>query len=217
MGTYKPGIFGPFNGTVGHVVATKWKGKDVVKNSPQKTNKKASLGQLDQRDRFKLVNDFLGRFSCLIGVGYRAVARKRNPINVAITYHLENALTGVYPEYELDYANVKLSLHKEIDPVMKPEFLLEKEEVLKVSWQMPRMRSIATRSDDLAYIACYNPGKQKVLEFRETRRNELSVTLTLPESYKGDELHCWIFFVSEDGKFTSDTEYLGAVFSGPPS
>lgn len=211
MGTYKPGIFGPFNGTVGHVVATKWKGKDVVKNSPQKTNKKASLSQEDQRSRFKLVNDFLGHCSGFIAVGYQAIAKKRIPINVAATYHLENAVTGMYPEYELDYAKVKLSLHKAIDPVIKPEFLLEKGGVLKVSWQMPRMRSITTKSDDLAYIMCYNPSKRKSLEFQITRRSDLSATLNVPAFYKGDELHCWIFFVSADGTFTSDTQYLGAI------
>ncbi|NQX37870.1 hypothetical protein SAMN05421820_103129 [Pedobacter steynii] len=211
MGTYKPGIFGPFNGTVGHVVATKWKGKDVVKNSPEKTNKQASLSQVDQRSRFKLVNDFLGDCSGFIAVGYRAVGKKRIPINVALAYHLENAVTGVYPKYELDYAKVKLSLHKAIDPVVKPEFLLEKDGVLKVSWQMPRMRSVTTKSDDLAYIICYNPMKRKFLEFLETRRSDLSATLAMPEFYKGDALLCWIFFVSADGKFTSDTQYLGSV------
>jgi hypothetical protein len=211
MGTYKPGIFGPFNGTVGHVVATKWKGKDVVKNSPQKTNKQASLSQVDQRGRFKLVNDFLGRCSSLVAIGYQSAGKKRIPINVAVTYHLENAVTGVYPEYELDYAKVKLSLHKAIDPVIRPELLMESKDVLKVIWEMPRMRSITTKSDDLAYIMCYNSIKRKCLEFKVTRRSDLSATLTIPGPYKGDELHCWIFFVSADGKCTSDTQYLGAV------
>jgi hypothetical protein len=211
MGTYKPGIFGPFNGTVGHVVATKWKGKDIVKNSPEKTNKKASLSQVDQRSRFKLANDFLGHFSHFIAVGYRAVGKKRIPINVALAYHLENAVTGVYPEYELDYSKVKLSLHKAIDPVIKPELLMQSEGVLTVIWEMPRMRSITTKSDDLAYIMCYNSTKRKSLEFQITRRSDLSVTLAMSEFYKGDELHCWIFFVSADGKFTSDTQYLGSV------
>ena len=211
MGTYKPGIFGPFNGTVGHVVAKKWKGKDVVKNSPEKTNKKASLSQVDQRSRFKLVNDFLGPCSGFIAVGYRAVGKKRIPINVALAYHLENAVTGVYPEYELDYAKVKLSLHKAIDPVIRPELLMESKDVLKVIWEMPRMRSITTKSDDLAYIMCYNSMKRKCLEFQVIRRSDLSATLTIPGPYKGDELHCWIFFVSADGKFTSDTQYLGSV------
>lgn len=211
MGTYKPGIFGPFNGTVGHVVATKWKGKDVVKNSPEKTNKKASLSQVDQRSRFKLVNDFLGHCSDFIAVGYHAVVRKQIPINVALTYHLENAVTGVYQEYKLDYAKVKLSLHKAIDPVMKPAFLLENGDVLKVNWEMPRMRSITAKSDDLAYIMCYDSSKRKALKFESVRRSGLSATLNVPPFYKGDELHCWIFFVSADGKFTSDTQYLGSV------
>lgn len=213
MGTYKPGIFGPFNGTVGHVVAAKWKGKDIVKNSPEKTNKKASLSQVDQRSRFKLINDFLTCCSGFVALGYRGVGKKRIPINVAVAYHLENAVTGIYPDYELNYAKVKLSLHKSIDPVIKPEFLVEKDGVLTVSWQMPRMRSIATKSDDLAYIICYNQMKKRCLEFPETRRSDLSATLTIPELYKDDELHCWIFFVSADGKFTSDTQYLGSVIS----
>lgn len=211
MGTYKPGIFGPFNGTVGHVVATKWKGKDVVKNSPQKTNKQASLSQADQRSRFKLVNDFLGRCSGFVALGYREVGKKRNPINVAAAYHLENAVTGVYPNYELNYAKVKFSLHKAIDPVIGAEFLVQKDGILKVIWQMPRMRSITTKSDDLAYIICYSPMKKRFLEFPETRRSDLSATLAMPELYIGDELHCWIFFVSANGKFTSDTQYFGSV------
>lgn len=210
MGTYQPGIFGPFNGTVGNVVATKWKGKDIVKNSPVKTNKKASLDQVDQRQRFKLVNEFLGRFSDFIAEGYRSVGNKQIPINVALTYHLQNALTGVYPNYELDYSKVKLSLHNRMDPVSKPGLFRETDDILSIKWQMPRMMDINSRPDDLVFIMCYNPAKRSSLKSQGKRRYDLLAELLIPEFYRGDEVHCWMFFVSVDGAFTSETQYLGS-------
>ena len=39
MGTYNKGILGPFSGKVGTVVGASWRGKDVMRSLPKKTDR----------------------------------------------------------------------------------------------------------------------------------------------------------------------------------
>ncbi|WP_316751593.1 DUF6266 family protein [Pedobacter gandavensis] len=212
MGSYNPGAFGSFRGRVGHVVATKWKGKDIVKNLPAKTTKKASIAQLAQRKRFEFLNRFMGQFSDLIHIGYRTAAGNRFiPMNLACAYHLKHAVIGDYPDYQMDYSKLKLSFHKGIDPVVKPELALLNGEAVILNWQMPEFRSITTRADDLAYILVYNREKDHSVKHEGPRRSDLRAEISMPESFIGDTLHCWIFFVSLDGKLAAETQYVGTL------
>ncbi|MCX2449694.1 DUF6266 family protein [Pedobacter sp. PLR] len=211
MGSYNPGAFGSFRGKVGQVVATKWKGKDVVKNLPQKTTKKASAAQLAHRRRFEFLNRFLGQFSDLISIGYRTAGNRVIPMNLACAYHLKNAVIGVYPDCQIDYSRLKLSFHKGIDAVVKPELSIQEGEMLTLSWQMPRFRSINTRADDRAYILVYNSEKDRCVKHEGPQRSDLTTNIPIPESYIGDPLHCWIFFVSLDGKLAAETQFVGTL------
>ena len=45
MGTYNKGILGAFSGKVGPVVGATWRGKDVMRSLPKKTNRLATAFQ----------------------------------------------------------------------------------------------------------------------------------------------------------------------------
>lgn len=211
MGTYNPGAFGAFSGKVGYIVAAKWRGKDVVKNYSQKLPKKPSIAQLAQRERLSFVNRFLNQFAELIHIGYCAADPRMLPMNMASSYHLKNAVIGEYPAYQMNYPILQLSFHKGIDAAVKPELSLQQEGKISVNWQMARFSSIQTRADDLAYILLYNPEKDRFLKSEGHRRAELRVEITVSETFKGDHLHGWIFFVSSSGKLASATQYLGEI------
>ena len=59
MGTYNKGILGPFSGKVGTVVGANWRGKDIMRSLPKKTNRTLSEMQLLQRQLFATVSEFL--------------------------------------------------------------------------------------------------------------------------------------------------------------
>lgn len=211
MGTYKPGVFGPFNGAVGDVVATKWKGLNVVKNFPAKSKKAPVLTQLEQRGKFSVVTRFLGRASNFISIGYKPVSGAVSPMNIAVRYHLKNAVTGSYPNYILDYTKVRLSKSIDMNLTLKPLATPAMEQTLKISWMIDTKASSGTQLTDHAYILIYNPAKESFLKSWDgVLRSDLSIDIPVPHEYVGDIVHSWIFFASKDGKFISDTSYLGA-------
>ena len=59
MGTYNKGILGPFRGIVGPVVGSTFRGKDVMRSRPRKSNRAATALQLQQRAKFRRVTQFL--------------------------------------------------------------------------------------------------------------------------------------------------------------
>ena len=63
MGTYNKGILGPFSGKVGTVVGANWRGKDVMRSLPKKTDRTPTQTQLLQREKFTAVSNFLN-FIC---------------------------------------------------------------------------------------------------------------------------------------------------------
>ena len=59
MATYNKGILGAFSGKVGPVVGATWRGKDVMRSLPKRSNRMATVIQQQQRTKFAMVTEFL--------------------------------------------------------------------------------------------------------------------------------------------------------------
>ena len=110
MGIIRQGILGGFVNKTGSVVGSYWRTLDVIRGLPRKTGKQPTQKQKDQQLRFALITGFLSWFSGLIHTGFSSVAKVTTPMNVAVRYHLLEAITGVFPNYSIDYAKVKFSV-----------------------------------------------------------------------------------------------------------
>jgi hypothetical protein len=213
MGTYNPGVFGTFNGKVGSVVASKWKGIKVVKNYPEKSSKPKSEPQLIQTSQFALVGSFLKKASSLISVGYQGVSGAVTPWNIALKYHLKEAITGTYPNFQLNYEMVRLSLDGSLmnyAPDAKAVALAGA--IVKVSWKMEVTANKSMQPTDKAYILLYNPAKKNTMSVTgNVLRSGLTIDLPMPSYFTGDVLYGWLFFTSANGKIVSETQYLGSV------
>lgn len=213
MGTYNPGVFGTFNGKVGSVVASKWKGLNVVKNFPEKSSKPKSEPQRSQTSQFGLVGSFLKKASGLISIGYQGVSGAVTPWNIALQYHLKEAITGTYPNFQLNYEMVRLSLDDNLmNPAPSAKAVALVGMTVKVSWIMEANANKSTLPTDKAYILLYNPAKKKSMSVTgNVLRSGLSIDLPMPSYFTGDVLYGWLFFTSANGKVVSDTQYLGSV------
>lgn len=213
MGTYNPGVFGTFNGKVGSVVASKWKGIKVVKNYPEKSSKPKSELQLIQTSQFGLVGSFLKKASGLISVGYQGVSGAVTPWNVALKYHLKEAITGTYPNFQLKYEMVRLSLDSGLmnyAPDAKAVALAGM--IVKVSWKMEVTANKSMLPTDKAHILLYNPAKKNAMSvIGNVLRSGLTTDLPMPSYFTGDVMYGWLFFTSANGKIVSETQYLGSV------
>src|SRR5688500_5905199 len=104
MGIISKGILGPFSGTVGTVIGGTWKGISYIRSKPLPVDREPSLLQLEQRAKFALVIRFLQTMTPLVHVSFKEMAKKMSGFNSAFSYNIKNAVTGIYPDYELDYS-----------------------------------------------------------------------------------------------------------------
>src|ERR1700712_4225457 len=97
MGTIKTGILGGFNGTVGTVVGSNWKGISTMRAKPKGRKGTFSTSQLDQQARFALMMKFLQPLSDFMNMTYKKAAIKMSGFNKVFSQNLQNAISGVYP------------------------------------------------------------------------------------------------------------------------
>lgn len=213
MGTYNPGVFGTFNGKVGSVVASKWKGIKVVKNYPEKSSKPKTEPQLSHTSKFGLVGSFLKKAAALISVGYQGVSGAVTPWNIALKYHLKEAITGTYPNFQLNYEMVRLSLDGSLmNYAPDAKAVASTGMMVKVSWKMEVTANKSMQPTDKAYILLYNPAKKNTMSATgNVLRSALTIDLPMPSYFTGDVMYGWLFFTSANGKIVSETQYLGSV------
>lgn len=105
MGKYSQGILGAFSGMIGPVVGSSWKGQNVMRAKPKKNkNRKYSDAQVDQHDKFKLAARFVVDMQQLIATSFKDKAKSTTAQNDAVSYLLKNAITGVSPNFTIDYS-----------------------------------------------------------------------------------------------------------------
>jgi hypothetical protein len=210
MGTFLKGILGGFSGKVGNVIGASWSGIDYLRSLPRKSSKPPTEAQLKQRMTFGLVMGFLRPIGILLKVGYQAYKGKETPINAASRYHLEHAVTGIYPNLTIDLPEVVISKGNLLAPYFAEIGSSVAGEV-KFDW-LNNAPVGSTNGTDRATLLIYNPEKDQFTYLQSAAaRSALTFTLELPTDYSGDLVHGWLCFVSVNGKEVSDSAYLGTV------
>jgi hypothetical protein len=211
MATIKKGILGGFSGKVGTVIGSNWKGIDYIRSLPKSSSKPASLAQKDQRLRFTTVMKFLKPIYAVLNIGYQSVKGIQTPLNAAVSYHMKNAITGTSPDYELDMSKVVFSQGELVGPWL-PTIGLGLTGELEVRWQNNNDMGGFANADDDAFLLIYNADKlQFVVLEHAASRSEEAINLILPANFSGDELACWMSFVTKDGKKTATSVFIGKI------
>ncbi|WP_316839127.1 DUF6266 family protein [Pedobacter gandavensis] len=211
MGLYHAGVFGTFSGKVGSVVAARHRGQNVVRNLGRKSGKPSSAKQAQVQGVFSFTGEFLRPLLDMIRIGYGYRDTGPTTMNRAMKYHIKNVVTGIAPDYELTYPEVKLSLEKRMGRTHKPKALAAIEQTVKLSWEL-EPNSTSTFGTDLLYAVLYSPAQNKSIPVAEgVLRSALSIDVYIPYSFIGEKMHCWLFFASADKTRVSDTDYLGEL------
>ena len=106
MGTFSKGILGSFSGTVGPVVGATYRGKDVMRSRPRKTSKLPTEIQLAQRAKFSKAIKFLTPANYMLSNYFGSPAGAKSRTNLALSYHIINAVSYVGGEAIIDYTKV---------------------------------------------------------------------------------------------------------------
>lgn len=217
MSEFKQGPLGDVNGKIGNAVVSKWKGSSYARQTPSKSSKPPTVKQLTQQMRMGLVGEFFNRISPVIAVGYSSVATKITQVNVAVKDHINKIITGNYPNFKLDYTKVVLSKptgKTEIDGGATTKATAVEGYGIEIDWSVFTSGSLdnPTLPTDRLFMVIYNVEQHKFMMFRGIAdRSELHTKVILPFLMRGNTLHVYVFFASEDRLNVSQSEYLGVI------
>ena len=209
MGIIKDGILGGFQGSVGPVTGSNWRGINVMRGKPSGKRKKSSEGQLRQMAKLSLMSGFLRPVTGLLNMTYNNVAIPMTCFNKALSYNMRNAVMGDYPTFAVNYEQVVLGSGDLLN-VKKVTAGSTSKGTITFSWADNSGEGSA-RATDQAFVAVYCV----ILDQWKTsdegpQRNAGSYTLDVTV-FSGKEVQTYIGFVSSDSKFVSTSLYTGLV------
>ena len=209
MANPRDGILGGFDGAVGTVVGAKWRGKNVMKKKPTfSRNRKFSQEQLIQHAKFSLAHNFFRRFTTLLQSSFEDVTGK-TPRGIAFRHFLDNAITGIYPNFGIDYSKVLVARGSLLN-VMGTSADSVNPGKLRINWTETAL-DMKANPIDVAIIVAYCPELNLLMyTVNGPARTAMTAELDMP-FFSGKEVQTWIAFRSEKGHLVSESTYTGAV------
>lgn len=210
MGTISKGILGGFSGTVGTVVGGRWKGIDYIRSKSGSRRSASSPKQKVQQARFKLVNSFLQTMAELVKIGFLDFAIGQTGRNHALSYNLENAVTGIYPNLALDFSQVLVTRGSKLPNVANPTATAAGVGAVGFNWQ-DNSGSGKAGPNDKAILVVYCPALRKT-EYTTAGpvRSAGSGSISIPE-FSGQQVHTWLSFIAENEKDVATSIYTGML------
>ena len=207
MGKIKQGILGGFSGKVGPVIGTSWKGKAVMRAQALSYNDANSEAQQQQRAKFSLVSKFLAAINNFINVGFNGKANGMTAPNAALQRNINDAITGTWPNFQLDFENFLVSDGK-IDLPYNPQAQNDSG-TLTVTWTDNTGLGDAL-ADDKVMTLIYNKSRNiSITNIDAAERSDRNATITFPTSWTGDSVEVYMAMYREDGRLTSKSTHLG--------
>ena len=208
MAKIEHGILGGFSGTVGTVVGGNWKGIDFMRSKSKKRNFVPTQKQLEQQLKFALIMRFVQPMSALLEVTFIDYAVRKTGINSAFSYIYENAVTGVFPDFAINYSNVLVS--RGIMPnVLGPTVVSGAGSTL--SWNWTDGGGSGTQPTDQAVLVAYCPERKQVIFITNGGdRSALTADLNLA-TFAGLTVETYIGFISADGRSVASSIFTGEV------
>lgn len=209
MGKISQGILGGFSGKVGTVVGGRWKNIDYIRAKPINVANPRTEGQVNQRNKFSTTLEFLQPNIAFIRKGFKAYAVGKTEFNAAMSYVLNNAITGSAPNFEVDYATALLS-RGSLAGALNPATDLTTAGQVEFTWTDNSTEGNANTTDK-AMVIVYNPIKKESIYILDgALRTVGSQTVVIPNSYAGDTVELFMAFITDDGSQVSNSVYLGS-------
>jgi hypothetical protein len=216
MGEILKGILSGVSGTVGTVVGSNYRGKDILRSKPKKSSKPPVQAQVDQRFKFGLVTAILSNISDLIKLAFKVKNKYLSPMNTAVQYNLEKAIVGVSPNFELQYSLFRIANGK-LQGLTMLTFAAAANLRLNLTWDItdngmwtPEQKLI--RDKDTLRLVLYCEETEMFFTTGYTATRSAGTFQTrMPNAEEGNTVHVWLVVVATDLKSTSTSQYLGAV------
>ena len=210
MGKISQGVLGGFSGKVGNVVRGTWKGIDYMRIKPANVSNPRTEGQVDQRSKFSTVLRFLQPMTDFLRVGFKLYANKMTQFNAAMSYNLNNAITGAYPNFTIDYANA-LVTRGNLTVAAGSAASSPSAGDVEVTWTNNSGSGSASATDKALIVLINTTRQEAVFTTAGADRSAGTDIISVPSEYTGEDVEAFLGFISDDGSNVSNSVYLGSV------
>jgi len=207
MGKFQKGILGGFQGRIGNVVGASWKGIDYMKSRNRKSSKPPTRKQIEQQAKFTLLIGFVSSIGKLLMLGFKDTAIKMTGINSAFAYNYDNALTGVYPFYALDYGKVLIS-KGQLHNVDNPSAAAAGNGQVRFSWTDNSGIAMANATDK-CMVVVYCPELKRSVYITGGADRRASAESIDATAFTGKTVETWVGFSAAD-----DSEIATSIYTG---
>jgi hypothetical protein len=209
MATISKGILGGFSGAVGTVVGGSWRGISYIRSHSGARKRAGTQLQIQQQMKFACCVKFLQPLTGLLAIGFRDFAIGMSAFNSAIRYTINNAVTGNYPLYAIDYS-LALVCRGDLPNTITPAATSATKGQVDFSWTNNNGTGKAAGTDK-AILVVYYPGlRQCIYTTMGANRSAGSASL-LVNAFGGLEVETYISFISADDKNIASSIYTGRV------
>jgi len=216
MAKLNKGILDHITGKVGKVIGSSWNGINYIRSVPARVRNPNTPAQQAHRMRFRLMAELLNSLQPIIEVGFSSGRPGRTPVNRAMSYNLANAVTGEFPELEIDFPRLIVS-RGSLTGVYTADVTADTIGEIIITWKDDSGTGSAS-PDDQALLLLYNTNKKvPIIETGQYVRADEEALFTLPDVFEGDSFEAYIAFAQTNGSKVSDSYYLGSVANGEPN
>lgn len=210
MGKYKIGILGPFNGKIGTVIGSSWRGIDYMRSLSRRGNRVPSAVQLLQRQRFLATTQFLTPIHPVLRKYYGGNGGGPTRINNALSYHMKEAVTYVDPDFEMLYNKVQISVGT-LPQVQNPSVSSPSANTIKYGWDDNSGDGAAKATDKLVVVVYAPAANLYFYRLAAATRSDATASITIPAYFSGLEVQSWITFAADDDSSCATSSYMPAV------
>lgn len=210
MAIVKESPIGVLSGKIGQIAGAKWKGINYLRVIPGSVANPRTDKQLAVRMKFSVTTRFIKPIRQFLKTGYKNFAIHKTPANAAFSYNFKNAILGTYPNFTINYPNALVS-QGELAPALNQAAASTVASTVLFTWTDNSDESGASVTDK-TLLLIYNPVKNQAVSFTElSTRADATQAVTVPHSFSGDLVHCYIGFTDQDAYDVSDSRYAGAI------
>jgi len=184
------------SGRLGDVFFYKRYGKTYVRSLPERVNQPNTDKQLAQRMRFAMIQQLLRPILPFIKVGFAGWAVGRSAYNAAVSYNLQFAFKGDYPDIGLDYGNTRVS-RGTLPGAKSASLHRSAEKTVSVKWE-GKSRSRKASGDDVVVVLLYFTDTGYAFWSPDAgKRSDGMATIGLPEDVKGNTVVGYVSFINQ--------------------
>ncbi len=197
-------VSGKFGNTVG---AVDKKGRTTMREYRAPGDPKTE-SQVSQRTKFGFINTELSFMQRMFKTTYVSYITKED-LRKASWMAVKNSVTGTYPDFTIDYTRLVIAKGS-LPRLGQVSVTVGANGTIDMTWDTTLF--LGVDPTDKVKIVFNDPDmKSWFISDDNTIRSDGSMTVTIPQSWSGLKVHCWVYAVSSTGKTTSMSQYVSEL------